>query len=76
MTTTVDKKGNVPLPEQVLQASNVHPGDELDISAEDGSIILRKTVSAPSESLLEILHGLRGLPVADRNRSSVRDVQL
>ncbi len=66
----------MPLPEPVLRASNVHPGDELDISAEDGSIILRRVAPAPTESLLEILRALKGLPVPERRRSPVRDVHL
>ena len=76
MTTRVDKKGNVPLPEQVLRASDVHPGDELDVSAEDGTIVLRKSAPATSESLLEILRALKGLPLPERSSSPVRDVHL
>ncbi len=76
MTTTVDQKGNVPLPEAVLCDRGVHPGDELEVSAEGENIILRKVTRAPSEGLLEILHGLRGLPVPERGRSAVRHVPL
>ena len=76
MTTIVDQKGNVPLPEAVLCDSGVHPGDELDVSAEGENIILRKVPHPPLEGLLEILHGLKGLPVPERDRSSVRHVQL
>jgi AbrB family looped-hinge helix DNA binding protein len=76
MTTTVDKKGSVPLPAEVLCDSGVHPGDELDVTAEGESIILRKVTRAPEEGLLDILRGLKGLPVPERSRSSVRHVQL
>jgi len=76
MTTTVDRKGNVPLPKKVLRASDVHPGDELDVSTEDGTIVLRKSAPAPSENLLEILRALKGLPVPERGRSPVRDLHL
>jgi AbrB family looped-hinge helix DNA binding protein len=76
MTTTVDQKGSVPLPKEVLRDSGVHPGDELDVSSEDENIILRKVTQAPSESLLDILRALKGLPLAERSRSSVRNVQL
>jgi len=76
MTTTVDQKGSVPLPEEVLCDSGVHPGDELDVSADGENIILRKVTHAPSEGLLDILRGLKGLPVPERSRSSVRPVQL
>ena len=76
MTTTVDQKGSVPLPAEVLRDSGFRPGDELDISAEDGNIVLRKVGHAPTESLLEILRGLKGLPVAERTHNAVRDVQL
>ncbi|PWU16273.1 MAG: hypothetical protein C5B50_13905 [Verrucomicrobia bacterium] len=76
MTTTVDTKGSVPLPAEVLQESGVHPGDELDVLAEDGDIILRKTVQAPQENLLDILRGLKGLPIPKRDRSPVRNVPL
>jgi AbrB family looped-hinge helix DNA binding protein len=76
MTTTVDKQGSVPLPAEVLRDSGVHPGDQLDISAEDGDIILRKIAHAASESLLDILRGLKGLPIPERTRSPVREVQL
>jgi AbrB family looped-hinge helix DNA binding protein len=76
MTTTVDQKGSVPLPEEVLSDSGVHPGDELDVTADGENIILRKVRRPPQESLLDILRGLKGLPVPARSRSSVRDVQL
>jgi AbrB family looped-hinge helix DNA binding protein len=76
MITTVDQKGNVPLPEPVLRASDIRPGDELDISAEDGTIILRKPAPIPTDSLLNILRALKGLPVANRTCSPVRDVPL
>jgi len=76
MTTTVDKTGSVPLPAEVLRESNVHPGDQLDICAEDGNIILRKVTGEAAESLLEILRSLKGLPVSERNHSSVRDLEL
>jgi AbrB family looped-hinge helix DNA binding protein len=76
MTTTVDQKGSVPLPEEVLRDSGVHPGDKLDVSAEGEDIILRKVTQAPLESFLDILRGLKGLPLPERNHSSVRDVQL
>lgn len=76
MTTTVDKKGNVSLPEPVLRASDVHPGDLLDVSTEDGTIVLRKWAPVASESLLDILRALKGLPVPDRGRTPVRDVHL
>lgn len=76
MTTTVDKKGSVPLPEEVLRDSGVHPGDQLDVSFEGENIILRKVTQAPLESLLDILRALKGLPLPERNRHSVRDVQL
>jgi AbrB family looped-hinge helix DNA binding protein len=76
MTTIVDQKGNVPLPAEVLRDSDVHPGDRLDISAEDGDIILRKVTQASPERLLDILRGLKGLPIPERGRSPVRDVQL
>jgi len=75
MTTTVDQKGIVPLPEAVLGESGVHPGDELEVSAEGENIILRKVSRAPLEGLLENLHGLKGLPVPERGRSSVRHVK-
>jgi len=76
MTTTVDQKGSVALPAEVLRDSDVHPGDELDVSAEDGSIILRRVTHMPPAGLLDILRGLKGLPIPERSRSSVRDVQL
>jgi len=77
MTITVDKKGSVPLPAEVLRDSGVHPGDELDVSSEGENIILRKVPPASSsESLLDILHGLKGLPITKRTGSPVRDVQL
>jgi bifunctional DNA-binding transcriptional regulator/antitoxin component of YhaV-PrlF toxin-antitoxin module len=76
MTTMVDQKGNVPLPEQVLRESGVHPGDQLEVLTEDGNIILRKLITATDESLLDILKSLKGLPIPERNRSSVRDVRL
>ena len=76
MTTTVDQKGSVPLPAEVLRDNDVHPGDELDVSAEDGNIILRKVGHAPTEGLLDILRGLKGLPIPERSHSLVRDVRL
>ena len=76
MTTMVDQKGSVPLPDEVLRDSDVHPGDQLEVLAEDGNIILRKLTSAPDESLLEILRSLKGLPIPERSRSSVRAVRL
>ena len=76
MTTTVDQKGSVPLPPEVLRDSGVHPGDDLHVSAEDGNIVLRKVAQASPEGLLDILRGLKGLPIPQRSRSSVRDVQL
>lgn len=76
MTTTVDPKGSVPLPEEVLCDSGVHPGDELDVLADGEDIILRKVACAPREGLLDILRGLTGLPVPERSRNSVRQVQL
>ena len=62
----------MPLPAEVLRDSGVHPGDQLDISAEDGDIILRKIAHVASESLLDILRGLKGLPIPERTRSPVR----
>jgi bifunctional DNA-binding transcriptional regulator/antitoxin component of YhaV-PrlF toxin-antitoxin module len=76
MTTMVDQKGSVPLPDEVLRDSDVHPGDQLEVLAEDGNIILRKLTTAPDENLLEILRGLKGLPIPERSRSSVRAVRL
>jgi AbrB family looped-hinge helix DNA binding protein len=76
MITTVDQKGSVPLPKEVLRDSGVHPGDSLEVSAEGEDIILRKMTPASSEGLLDILRGLKGLPIAERSRSPVRDVQL
>ena len=75
MTTTVDQKGNVALPEAVLGESGVHPGDELEASAEGENIILRKVTRAPLGGLLEILHGLKGLPAPERGGTSVRHVK-
>ena len=76
MITTVDQKGSVPLPKEVLRASDVHPGDELEVSAEGNDIVLRKLTTAAPEGLLDILHCLKGLPIPERSRSSVRDVEL
>ena len=76
MMTTVDQKGSVPLPQEVLRDSGVHPGDALEVSAEGEDIVLRKMKPAAPESLLDILRGLKGLPLTERSRSSVRDVQL
>jgi AbrB family looped-hinge helix DNA binding protein len=76
MITTVDQKGSVPLPKEVLRDSGVRPGDDLEISSEGEDIILRKVMPASPEGLLDILRGLRGLPITERNQSSVRDVQL
>ena len=76
MTTTIDQKGTVPLPAEVLLESNVRPGDQVEVSAEDGDIVLRRITPAPPERLLDILRGLKGLPVPERSRSPVRDVQL
>ena len=76
MTTTVDQKGSVPLPDDVLRDSNVHPGDELDVITEDGNIILRKVENSATEGLLDILRSLKGLPIPERCRSPIRDVQL
>ena len=76
MTTTVDPKGSVPLPAEVLRDSDVHPGDELDVLTEDGNIILRKLSHPSPERLLDILRGLKGLPIPERSRSLVRDIRL
>lgn len=76
MITTVDQKGSVPLPDEVMRSSDLHPGDELEITTDDGSIILRKVTTDGDESLLDILRSLKGLPIPERERSSVRDVQL
>jgi len=76
MITTVDKKGSVPLPKEVLRDSGVHPGDDLEVSAEGEDIILRKMTPASPESLLDILRGLRDLPITQRSRSPVRNVEL
>jgi bifunctional DNA-binding transcriptional regulator/antitoxin component of YhaV-PrlF toxin-antitoxin module len=76
MTTTADHKGSVPLPEEVLRDSSVHPGDKLDVSSEGENIVLRKVTQVPLESLLDILHALKGLPLKERSRSPVRDVTL
>jgi hypothetical protein len=43
---------------------------------DDGDIILRKAPVVVREGLLEILHALKGLPVPERERSTVRDVRL
>ena len=76
MTTTIDQKGSVPLPEQVLRDIGVHPGDELDVSAEGENIILRKVTHGSSENLLDILRGLKGLRIPERSRNPVRNVRL
>jgi AbrB family looped-hinge helix DNA binding protein len=76
MTTTVDQKGSVSLPADVLRDNDVHPGDELDVSAEDGNIILRKLGQTRGEGLLDILQGLKGLPILERSHSLVREVRL
>jgi AbrB family looped-hinge helix DNA binding protein len=76
MITTVDQKGSVPLPQEVLRDSGVHPGDELEVSADGEDIILRKVIPASPEGLLDILRGLKGLPIPKRGSSSVRNVQL
>jgi AbrB family looped-hinge helix DNA binding protein len=76
MITTVDQKGSVPLPKEVLRDSDVHPGDELEVSADGDEIILRKVTPSSPEGLLDILRSLKGLPIPERSISSVRDVQL
>ena len=76
MTTTVDQKGNVPLPAEVLRDSGVHPGDELLVTAEGQDIMLRKVLRVPQRDLLDILRGLKGLPIQERSRNPVRQVQL
>ena len=76
MTTIVDQKGSVPIPAEVLHDSDVHPGDTLDILAEDGDIILRKAAPPLPESLLDILRSLKELPIPERGCSPVRDVPL
>ena len=76
MITTVDQLGSVSLPKEVLRDSGVHPGDNLEVSAEGEDIILRKVMSASPEGLLDILRNLKGLPIPERSSSSVRDVQL
>jgi bifunctional DNA-binding transcriptional regulator/antitoxin component of YhaV-PrlF toxin-antitoxin module len=73
---TVAQKGSVPLPKEVLRDSGVHPGDELEVSAGGEDIVLCKVTPASSEGLLDILRGLKGLPITERSHSSVRDVQL
>jgi AbrB family looped-hinge helix DNA binding protein len=76
MITTVDQKGSVPLPEEVLRESEIHPGDRVEVLAEDGDIVLRKLTATGEKSLLEILQSLKGLPIPERSRSSVRDIRL
>jgi bifunctional DNA-binding transcriptional regulator/antitoxin component of YhaV-PrlF toxin-antitoxin module len=76
MTTTVDQKGSVPLPDEVLRDSGVHPGDNLEVSAEGEDIILRKLTPTSSEGLLDILRGLKGLPLTGRIQNPVRSIQL
>jgi AbrB family looped-hinge helix DNA binding protein len=76
MTTTVDQKGSVPLPDEVMRSSDLHPGDQLEVTLDDDNIILRKVTANGDESLLDILRSLKGLPLPERERSSVRDVQL
>jgi AbrB family looped-hinge helix DNA binding protein len=76
MITTVDQKGSVPLPKEVLHDSGVHPGDDVEVSTDGADIILRKVTPGSPEGLLDILRGLRGLPIPERSSSSVRDVQL
>lgn len=76
MTTTVDQKGSVPLPKEILRDSDVHPGDHLEVITDDGNIILRKLPDPSVEGLLDILRSLKGLPIPERGRSPVRDVQL
>ncbi|MGA2542902.1 MAG: hypothetical protein ABSG78_15235 [Verrucomicrobiota bacterium] len=65
----------MPLPEEVLCDSGVHPGEELDVSAEGENVILRKVTRPPLEGLLDILRGLKGLPVPERCPSSLRNVK-
>jgi AbrB family looped-hinge helix DNA binding protein len=76
MTTTVDQKGSVPLPDEVMRSNNLHPGDKLEVMIDDDNIILRKVTVSAEESLLDILRSLKGLPMPERERSSVRDVPL
>jgi len=76
MTTTVDQKGSVPLPDEVMRSSDLHPGDRLEVTVDDDNIILRKVTTNGGGSLLEILRSLKGLPIPERQRSSVRDVPL
>ena len=58
------------LPKDVLRDSGVHPGDKIDVSAEDEDIVLRKTLTGSPEDLLDILHGLKGLPIIERSQSA------
>jgi antitoxin component of MazEF toxin-antitoxin module len=72
----VDQKGNITLPPEVLRENEVHPGDQLEVSMEDGSIVLRKRTETSAETVLEILRSLKGLPLPERGRSAVRDLRL
>src|SRR2546428_14010581 len=72
MTTTVDQKGSVAIPDEILRDSDVHPGDELEVVTDGGAIILRKASESSSEGLLDVLRRLRGLPLTDRQRSHGR----
>ena len=76
MTITVDQKGSVALPDEILRQSDLHPGDQLEVTADGGAIILRKAGETTGESLLDILHDLKGLPIPERRRTSVRNQPL
>lgn len=75
MKSTVSEKGQITVPKPLRERLGIRAGDQLDVSEEDGRLILRKAIASdPVAAVYGILdsreptddrmHALRGTPDA------------
>ena len=54
MTTTITVKGQVTLPKKVREAAGLRPGDQVEVRAEGGSVIVERARTSDRRSEAEV----------------------
>lgn len=55
MTTVLEQKGQLVLPQAVRDELHLHAGDGLEVFVEDGEIVLRPLATSPERGLAALL---------------------
>lgn len=64
MKATLDKSGRLLLPKALREALNLKPGDTLEVTLEEGHLVLTPLPPALGEDIAAKVHTPRGKPPA------------